>query len=269
MVKLEGFFLHSIFFNISWTVYEIGKKWEIKKYVSQTKDFKFYDNSTLVNCFALVNDGRNQYDPGACKFGRLGQLCFTSCSVCVPVFFLTDISVFSEKILVKIQLILLMSLEIFGKYLISLNWKKEKTPLILLSNVSHKVCRCNFGYLLFFDFNNIWWKTFCPTSIFTSLFKVACSINQILLPLLEGFMDKSGFKSHRLPYRQQWFKTYSKYIFKFTWGIIIQSCGINWRKQQTHNQLHSSRQTRENNIRFSKHLQTPFYMGHNHPKLWD
>jgi hypothetical protein len=40
---------------------------------------------------------------------------------------------------------------------------------------------------------------------------VACSINQILLPLLEGFMDKSGFKSHRLPYRQQWFKTFSKY----------------------------------------------------------
>ncbi len=89
--------------------------------------------------------------------------------------------------------------------------KKEKTPLILMSNVSLKVCWCNFGYLLFFDFNNIWWKTFLPTSIFTSLFKVACSINQILLPLLEGFMDKSGFKSHRLPYRQQWFKTFSKY----------------------------------------------------------
>jgi len=61
--------------------------------------------------------------------------------------------------------------------------KKEKTPLILLSNVSHKVCWCNFGYLLFYDFNNIWWKTFLPTSSFTSLFKVACSINQILLPL--------------------------------------------------------------------------------------
>jgi hypothetical protein len=24
-------------------------------------------------------------------------------------------------------------------------------------------------------------------------------------------MDKPSFKSHRLPYRQQWFKTYSKY----------------------------------------------------------
>jgi hypothetical protein len=45
------------------------------------------------------------------------------------------------------------------------------------------VCWCNFGYLLFFDFNNIWWKTFLPTSSFTSWFKVACSINQILLPL--------------------------------------------------------------------------------------
>jgi hypothetical protein len=58
---------------------------------------------------------------------------------CVCVFFLTDFSVFSEKIRVKIQLILLMSLEIFAKFLESLNWKKEKTPLILLSNVSHKV----------------------------------------------------------------------------------------------------------------------------------
>jgi hypothetical protein len=59
---------------------------------------------------------------------------------CVCVFFLTDFSVFSKKILVKIQLILLMSLEIFAKFFISLNWKKkQKTPLILLSNVSHKV----------------------------------------------------------------------------------------------------------------------------------
>jgi len=39
---------------------------------------------------------------------------------------MTYISVFSEKILVKIQLILLMSLEIFAKIFISLNWKKEK-----------------------------------------------------------------------------------------------------------------------------------------------
>jgi hypothetical protein len=163
-----------------------------------------------------------------------------------------------------------MSLEIFAKFLISLNWKKEKTPLILLSNVSHKVYWYNFGYLLFFHFNNIWWKTFLPTSIFTSLFKVACSINQILLPLLEGCMDKPSFKSHRLPYRQQWFKTHSTYNDDSnTWDIIIQSCGINWGKQQSHNQLHSSKQTRENNIRFSKHLQTPFYMRHNHAKLWD
>ncbi len=52
-------------------------------------------------------------------------------SVCV-FFSLTDISVFSEKILVKIQLILLMSLEIFANFLISpkLEERKKKKPLL-------------------------------------------------------------------------------------------------------------------------------------------
>jgi len=211
LVKLEGFFLHSIFLNISLTVYEIGKKWEIKKCISQTKDFKFYDNSTLVNCFSLVNDGRNQYDPGACKFGCLWQLWFTSCSVCVC-FFPDRLFCFFRKNSSENSI---NFANVFGNicqiFDITKLRKKKKPPLILLANVSHKVCWCNFGYILFFDFNNIWWKTFRPTSIFTSLFKVACSINQMLSPLLEGFMDKSGFKSHRLPYRQQLFKTYSKY----------------------------------------------------------
>jgi len=54
-------------------------------------------------------------------------------------------------------------------------------------------------------------KTFFPTSNFTFLFVVAWSINQVLLPNLEGRMDMLGFKSHRLPYWQQWLKTYSKY----------------------------------------------------------
>ncbi len=79
----------------------------------------------------------------------------------------------------------------------------EKETLILMQNVSHKVYFCNFGYLNFLHFNKNWQRTFLLTSIFTSLFKVAWSINQILLPLLEGRMDKRGFKSHRLPYGQR------------------------------------------------------------------
>ncbi len=58
-------------------------------------------------------------------------------SVCVCVFFLTDFSVFSEKIIVKIQLILLMSLEIFAKFLESLNSKKEKRK-----NPSYPAVKC-------------------------------------------------------------------------------------------------------------------------------
>ncbi len=118
-------------------------------------------------------------------------------SVCVCVcvfFFLAYFSVFSENILVKIQLILLMSLEIFAKNFISLNWKKEKRK-----NPSYSAVKCKsqgvlMQFLIF---------TFLPSSIFTSLFKVACPINQILLPLSEGCMDKPSYKSHRLRYRRQ------------------------------------------------------------------
>jgi hypothetical protein len=55
---------------------------------------------------------------------------------------------------------------------------------------------------LYFSFISIKFgkKTFFPTSIFTILFIVAWSINQVLLPHLEGQMDKLGFKSHGLPY---------------------------------------------------------------------
>ncbi len=83
------------------------------------------------------------------------------------------------------------------------------------------------------------------------------SINHILLSLLEGRVDKLGFKSHRLPYGQQWFK----YIFKFQWDIIIQTCGINWGKQQTRNQLHNSKPIKGNNLRFSKHIQNSLLHG--------
>jgi len=41
-------------------------------------------------------------------------------------------------------------------------------------------------------------------------------------------------------------------------SIIIQSCEIDYYKQDTHNQSHNSKQNGENDIRFSKH-----------PFIWD
>jgi hypothetical protein len=86
----------------------------------------------------------------------------------------------------------------------------EKETIILMLNVT----RCISAILeIYFYFISMKFgeKSFFPTSIFTFWFLVAWSINQVLLPHLEGRMDKLGFKSHRLPYWQQWLKTYSKY----------------------------------------------------------
>jgi len=65
------------------------------------------------------------------------------------------------------------------------------TKLEKRKNPSYPAVKCKsqgvlmqFWILLFFDFNNIWWETFLPTSSFTSVFKVAWSINQILFASL-------------------------------------------------------------------------------------
>ncbi len=57
-------------------------------------------------------------------------------------FFLTDISVFSEKILLKILLILLMSLEIFANFFISPKLEERKKKKPLLSCCQMQVTRC-------------------------------------------------------------------------------------------------------------------------------
>jgi hypothetical protein len=45
--------------------------------------------------------------------------------------------------------------------------------------------------------------------------------------------------------------------------IIIQSCGINWGKQQTQNKLQNSKQIKENKLIFK----TAFYMGTSSSKV--
>jgi hypothetical protein len=50
-------------------------------------------------------------------------------------------------------------------------------------------------------------------------------------------------------------------------GIIIQSCGINWGKQQTHNKLQNSKQIKENRLRFSKHIQNSLLHGTSSSKV--
>jgi hypothetical protein len=64
-------------------------------------------------------------------------------------------------------------------------------------------CKSQGVFLQFWMFTFLSFQgrnTFFPNSIFTFIFIVAWSINQVLLPHLEGRMDKLGFKSHRLPY---------------------------------------------------------------------
>ncbi len=55
--------------------------------------------------------------------------------------------------------------------------------------------------------------------------------------------------------------------FKFIVDIIIQSCGINWGKQQTHSNLQNSKQIKENKPRFSKHIQNSLLHGTSSSKV--
>ncbi len=127
-----------------------------------------------------------------------------------------------------VEILLFISFRKFTKF--SMPKPMGKETMILILNISHKVYFCNFGYLLFFHYNKVWWKNLF--SYFNFYFFICSGMvnhSSTIAPLgKEGWTSLVGFKSHRLPYWQQWLKN----IFKI-------QC---WFK---------------------------FIVGHNHPELWD